>query len=149
LPPRRHGGSRRPGGDRRPPLPDRPARGGRRGTGRGDPPGHRAPLRRRGCRPLRSEGAGGGEGLRLARPLAVEPAAEPPVRFDPAPAPPASEAKAAEASRRENGTDLFAATDPAYRAVEALVRILVRKGILEKGEFLQEILREVDGELRS
>lgn len=99
--------------------------------------------------PFDPRGAGGGEVLRFADPFAVEPAAEPPVRFDTAPAPPASEAKAAEASRRENGTDLFAATDPAYRAVEALVRILVRKGILEKGEFLQEILREVDGELRS
>jgi type IV pilus assembly protein PilB len=41
-------------------------------------------------------------------------------------------------------SDPFAASDPALRAVEALVRILARKGILEKGEFLQEILREMD-----
>src|SRR5690606_5204291 len=59
--------------------------------------------------PFDPRGAGGGGVLRFADPFAVEPAAEPPVRFDPAPAPPASEAKAAEASRRENGTDLFAA----------------------------------------
>lgn len=38
--------------------------------------------------------------------------------------------------------DPYADSDPSFRALEALVRLLTRKGILEEGEFLQEILRE-------
>lgn len=38
---------------------------------------------------------------------------------------------------------LYDESDPAFRAVEALVKILTRKGILEEGEFLDEILREL------
>jgi len=40
--------------------------------------------------------------------------------------------------------DLFGASDPALRAVETLVRILTRKGILEKGEYLREVLRDFE-----
>lgn len=50
----------------------------------------------------------------------------------------------AQPARADGEKDPFAASDPALRAVEALVRILARKGILEKGEFLREILRDMD-----
>lgn len=40
--------------------------------------------------------------------------------------------------------DLFGASDPALGAVEALVRLLTRKGILEKGEYLRELLGEFE-----
>lgn len=51
----------------------------------------------------------------------------------------ASPEAAAEAA---GSRDAYADSEPAFRAVEALVRILTRKGVLEEGEYLQEILRE-------
>lgn len=42
--------------------------------------------------------------------------------------------------------DIYGAADPALDAIEALVRLLTRKGILEKGEYLKEVLREFDDE---
>lgn len=45
-------------------------------------------------------------------------------------------------------SDPYADSSPAFQAVEALVRILTRKGILEEGEFLEEILRESRPERR-
>lgn len=43
-------------------------------------------------------------------------------------------------------SDLYGASDPALSAVEALVRLLTRKGILEKGEYLREVLKDLDEE---
>ena len=111
---------------------------------------------------VRGEGSEGAEVLRFGDPFGEPGAARttgggPAALPEPSPGnqPPASN-DPPPGERRANGPldgdaprDLFSASDPAYRAVEALVRILVRKGILEKGEFLQEILRDVDGELRN
>lgn len=56
----------------------------------------------------------------------------------------AAPAEAAPAPPPAPAEDPFKAADPALGAVEALVRILARKGILEKGEYLEELLRAHD-----